>query len=70
MIIKKNLTSVFHLKEALGTFSKMSLAESPVSRQMESEVGAKRLLNSRLNKASILVSHGQTAFFSFICDNL
>jgi len=30
----------------------MSLAESPVSRQMESEVEAKRLLNSRLNKAS------------------
>lgn len=42
------LTSVFHLKEALETFSEMSLAESPVLRQMESEVGAKRLLNSKL----------------------
>ena len=42
------LTSVFHLKEALDTFSEISLAESPVLRQMESEVGAKRLLNSRL----------------------
>ena len=48
----ENLTSVFHLKEPLDTFSEMSLAESPVSRQMESEVGAKHLLNSRLNKAS------------------
>ena len=56
MIINRtpeNLTSVFHLKEALDTFSEMSLAESPVSRQMEFEVGAKRLLNSRLNKASL-----------------
>ena len=51
MIINRTpeyLTSVFHLKEALDTFSEMSLAESPVLRQMESEVGAKRLLNSRL----------------------
>ena len=36
----ENLTSVFHLKEALDTFSEMSLAESLVSRQMESEVEA------------------------------
>ena len=52
MIINRTpeyLTSVFYLKEVLDTFSEMSLAESPVLRQMESELGAKRLLNSRLN---------------------
>lgn len=47
----EKLTSIIHFSEAITTFSEMCIAESPVSRQLESQQ-AKRPSNSRLNEAS------------------
>ena len=48
----EKLSSVIDFNEALITFSEMYIAESPVSRPLESETEAKRPSKSRLNEAS------------------